>query len=128
MGFLSNLLSREAKKLASDVISNVGDSLKEEFNIPTKHQTATASGYAATKKEQDGEAGFGAKKYSYGLYYNGQPKAMMMVLTDRNEYRKKSVMLSKDACYEKGVAYMNFMSHLPNRTDYISRRLRENIG
>lgn len=73
-------------------------------------------------------ADFGAKKYSYGLYYNGQPKAMMMVLTDRNEYRKKSVMLSKDACYEKGVAYMNFMSHLPNRSDYISRRLRENIG
>ena len=69
----------------------------------------------------------GARTYSYGIYQDGQPKAMIMVLTNRNHYKSKGVELARQACKSQGVAYMNFMTHLPNTEDYISQRLCENI-
>ncbi len=148
MGFLTNLLKKEAQKLASEVVSDVVSDFMPGSNV---------SKPVTKKKEQGGERGLRerleevfsqewsdyelrrnisavelggqpeARAYSYGLYQNGEPKAMFMVLNDRNHYRKKDVVLARKACEEKGIPYMNFMSHLPNRTEYISQRLRDNI-
>lgn len=69
----------------------------------------------------------GARDYSYVLYLSGQPKAGFMVLTNRNHYMKKDVRLAHEGCRALGIPCMNFMSHLPNETSYISQRLKKNI-
>ncbi len=69
----------------------------------------------------------GARSYSYGVYFGGVPRAMIMVLNSRNLYNKKEVMDAKRPCENQGVAYMNFMTHLPNTEEYIEKRLQENI-
>lgn len=68
-----------------------------------------------------------ARTYSYGIYQDGIPKAMIMILDDRNLYKKREVLQAQRACGEMRVAYMNFMTYLPNREDYISERLKEKI-
>lgn len=150
MGLLSSLLKSEARKLASNVVSDmISSTITDTAPVkrPDVRETKEAGGekglrerletvigqewsdYELRKKVPAAEIGaqWGARAYSYGLYRNGQPKAMIMILTDRNHYRKKDVVLAREACEEKGIPYMNFMSHLPNRTEYISKRLRENI-
>ena len=69
----------------------------------------------------------GAKDYSYGLYYNGYPKALIMILDDRNHYRKKEVILAREAAEHLGIPYMNFMPHLPNKKNYIYERINKNL-
>lgn len=68
-----------------------------------------------------------SRAYSYGMYLNGEPKAFIMVLTVKHHYALKEVVNSQDASIRKGVPYMNFLTHLPNRESYISNRLKENI-
>ncbi len=72
-------------------------------------------------------AGEGARPYSYGLYLDGQPKALFMILTNRNHYKLSAVVKSQKASQEQNIPYMNFMTYLPNDIDYISQRLRSNI-
>ncbi len=72
-------------------------------------------------------AGNGAVPYTYGLYYNGTPRAFINVIDQRNDYRLKRFRLSKEACEYAGVPHFNFFSHLPNEIDYIAKRLRENM-
>lgn len=69
----------------------------------------------------------GSHAYSYGLYLQGQPKAMVMILEGGAEYRRKSVVCAHKACEEKGVFCMNLLLHMPNRRSYISRRLKDNV-
>lgn len=87
------------------------------------------SGYELRKNisAREMKAGIGARKYSYGLYLDGVPKAMILILTERSHYRKKDVVLAHQACQEQGVYCMNLMLHLPNRRSYISRQLRNNV-
>ena len=68
-----------------------------------------------------------AVNYSYGLYRNGNPIALFNVITERNQYRKKSYRLSKQIAEESGIPHMNFFIQLPNEVSYISERLRKNI-
>lgn len=70
----------------------------------------------------------GARDYSYGLYLNGVPKAMIMVIPKDRHYTKKTERLSADECRAYGVAYLDFYSHLPNEKEYISKRLKEAIS
>lgn len=70
---------------------------------------------------------YGAKKYSYGLYYNGMPRMMIMVLGDGNHSVTREVRLAKEASESYGVPYLNFFAHLPNEEDYIRNRIRENL-
>ena len=72
-------------------------------------------------------AGNGAVPYTYGLYYNGTPRAFINVIDQRNDYRLKRFRLSKEACEKASVPHFNFFSHLPNEIDYIANRLRENM-
>ena len=69
-----------------------------------------------------------SRAYSYGMYLDGEPKAFIMILTNKNHYGLKAVVNSQFAAVENGVPYMNFFTHLPNRESYISNRLKENIG
>lgn len=69
----------------------------------------------------------GSRAYSYGLYLQGQPKAMVMLLDDGADYKRKDVVLSHKACEQKGVFCMNLLCHMPNRRSYISQRLKDNV-
>lgn len=72
-------------------------------------------------------AAVGARNYSYGFYLNGEPKCMIMVLTNRNHYKLKEVRLAEQAARHAGVTYLNFFTHLPNREDYIAERFQDEI-
>lgn len=70
----------------------------------------------------------GARDYTYGLYLDGMPKAMIIVLEEPAHYRKKDTRLAHEACQARGVFCMNLMLHLPNRRSYISEQLRKNVA
>lgn len=149
VGFLGDFFKKEAKKLVSEVVENVMNEGTAGF---VQGQTASSgrarySGVGTLRKRLEGviEKEYSdyelrreipaqqigaepeARNYSYGLYQNGSPKAFMMILDNRNHYRKREVVLAQKAAFANGIPYMNFMSHLPNETDYISERLKENI-
>ncbi len=178
MGFLSDLLKREARKVISNVVSSAADGVIDTFanteeksqqtqaaksspvqtakptaasvssatdNIDEEHCGADESvvnhriekvaaeewaGYELRKNIPASEMGAadGARPYSYGLYLNGTPKAMILVMWDPTGYRKKNTRLSHEACQAKGVYCMNLMLHLPNRRSYISEMLRKNVA
>lgn len=170
MGFLTNLLKSEARKIVSDVVDNVvdntlGQAVRGQENRNTAATSGGTSSYsgsvarAGTSKAalKSGEAGLRAnlenvlssewssfevrreipaselgalekaRAYSYGLYENGQPKAMFLVVTDKNHYLNSAARLAQTACKANGIPCLNFFSHLPNTTEYISQRLKENI-
>ena len=69
-----------------------------------------------------------ARNFSYVLLdYSGKPRAFIMLMRNRNDYRRKDVLLAKEAAENIFIPYMNFMPHLPNEISYISNRLRQNI-
>lgn len=148
MGFLDNLLKREARKVISAAVdSGVSELLGNAKTAGSKEREKECGGEAGLRSrleavftEEWGSyevrrqvpadtfgAPEGARAYSYGLYKEGQPKAMFMVLNNKNHYRSKGVLEAQSACLKSGVVYMNFMSYLPNRREYISERLRKNI-
>lgn len=140
----------------SDLLGGSADN--SSSSTTTYHSSDSANGCASAKAQKSGESGLrmrleqvlteewsgyeirrqvpaaefdaarGAWKYSYGIYSAGQPKAMLMVLNNRNDYRLKAVRDAKAACEQKGIPYMNFFSHLPNQSDYIAQRLKDNIS
>ncbi len=171
MGFLQNLLKKEAKKMLSNVINTAKDEVvrtinsdpeaeyKSSTSAPVQTSTPVANsaansdedfcesekelgeriakivteewpGYELRKDIPAGEMGaaFGARKYSYGLYKDGAPKAMILVLDGRSQYCRKDTRLAHEACKEKGVFCMNLMMHLPNRRSYIAEQLRNNVS
>lgn len=65
--------------------------------------------------------------YSYGLYSGAMPKALIMAIDNRNDYRTKAFRTAKSIAEDDGIVYLNFFSHLPNEMEYISGRLRDNI-
>ncbi len=83
------------------------------------------SGYTVQQDLMSGVTG--ARNYSYGLYLNGVPKAMIMIITSNSHHNKKEDRLAAQASASYGVPYMDFYSHLPNEKEYISKRLKENI-
>lgn len=162
MGFLTNLLKSEARKIVSDVVDNVVDNTLGQAvrGQETRNTAAATSGRTSSYSKatmESGEAtlranlesvlssewsGFEvrreipacelgapekARAYSYGLYENGQPKAMFLVVTDKNHHLNSAARLAQTACKANGIPCMNFFSHLPNTTEYISQRLKENI-
>lgn len=87
-----------------------------------------AEEWAGYEVRQDLMSGVeGARNYSYGLYLNGAPKAMIMIITNRSHHTRKEERLAGQASASYGVPYMDFYSHLPNEKEYIAKRLKENI-
>ena len=202
MGFLDNLLKKEAQKIISSVVENVTDSVKENFGTPgtannstagktvadsasvstpvsgsyvasngaaqsaaasaAKKATSSARRKASGMEGETGddedccyddslirsriekvaaedwpsyelrknipatEVGGGAKDqgFDYGLYLDGQPKLMIMVL-DQYQYRNKCVQRSHKVCKDKGIGSFHLLQHLPNRKTYIAERMKE---
>lgn len=69
-----------------------------------------------------------ARDYSYGLYLNGVPKAMIIIIDVPSHYKKKDVRLAHEACKNQNVFCMNLLLHLPNRRSYISSQLRDHVA
>ena len=64
-----------------------------------------------------------AHGFDYGLYLNGQPKVMIMLL-DHYQYRSQYVQRAHAACKNQGVGSFNLLLHLPNRKTYIAKRVQ----
>lgn len=152
MGFLDNLLKNKAKQIISDKIDDKFGTIRDSF---TRESSKDASESAKrTRRDndsitqkldtifteefseyevrenisaQDFQAEEGAQNYSYGLYLNGEPKAMFMILNGNNEYKKASVVKAQYACSKNGIPYMNFMSYMANHYDYVSNRIHNAI-
>lgn len=69
----------------------------------------------------------GSCDYTYGLFRDGTPVAMINVLPHDDDYRRKGVLLSAKACQKNGVGYVHFLLKMPNRKSYIAQKLREII-
>lgn len=67
------------------------------------------------------------KTFTYGIYHDKVPVAMIQILNDKNEYKKLSVRLAQQACADSKIPYMNFMSYMANHREYISKRFQETI-
>ncbi len=70
----------------------------------------------------------GALDYTYGLYYNGAPVAMIILLTPPNYYWNKRTRLAREACERQRVGYVHFIMRLPNRTCYIREQLKKSVN
>lgn len=72
-------------------------------------------------------AEFGADEqahgFDYGLYLNGQPKVMVMLL-NQYQYRSRYVQRAHAACKDQGVGSFHLLMHLPNRKTYIAERIK----
>lgn len=69
-----------------------------------------------------------ARDYTYGLYLNGVPKAMILVLPLSHQYKNVDTRLAHKACKERGVFCMNLLPHMPNTRSYIAAMLRNNVA
>ncbi len=146
-GFVSSSINGKSESTVSNGITTYGDTTYSTTKSSSRANTGEYGGEAGLRtrlekileeewsgyeiRRQVPASTFGAAEgawdYSYGVYAGGQPKAMLMVLNNRNDYKRKAVLDAQGACKANGIPYMNFLSHMPNRSDYISQRLRDNI-
>ncbi len=68
-------------------------------------------------------AGKKAHSFDYGLYLNGQPKVMIMILK-QHQYRSENVLQAHEACKRNGIGSFHLLMHLPNRKTYTAERVR----
>ncbi len=157
MGFFDNIIKNSAKKFVTETIdkkidskvNNIANSILPSFN------SSSSGSSSHSRKESDSIhkkldiifseefaeydircdvsaqeffAEDGAQTYTYGMYLNGQPKAMIMILDGHNEYRKASILKAQNACIRNGIPYMNFMSYMSNHYDYVSKRLHDSVN
>ena len=143
MGFLDSLFKKEAKKFVSGMVGKAVDSvmngnssgnvrLTGAAGLRARFEEVVANEYAGYELRQNVPASemgaeYGAVDYSYGIYKNGAPVAFINVIEDRNDYSKKRFRMAKQAAEMNNIPHMNFFSHLPNETSYISQRLRKEI-
>ncbi|MDE7062886.1 MAG: hypothetical protein K2O73_06550 [Lachnospiraceae bacterium] len=67
-----------------------------------------------------------AHNYSYGIYHNGVPVAMIMII-GHNRYTNRDIRHAQRACEAQNIPYMNFMHYMQNKPEYISGRFRNTI-
>lgn len=156
MGFLDNLLRKETRKIISGNSSesrgviNTGtskagssdyregaivdddDCCYNEKIVCSRIESVAAEDWGSLELRKNVSCSIlnaeaGSIDYTYGLFRDGAPVAMINVLPGVDDYRRKSVLLSAKACRENGVGYVHFMLKLPNRKTYIAQKLREII-
>lgn len=131
MGFLDKLLNRETKempKMSADEEDCCFDAVVVEDRIK-KILEENWGGCELRKHVSADEISAGNIEwtYSYGVYRDGQAVTMINILDNPNDYKRKIVLQSKEACMEQGIGYVHFLLHLPNRGSYILERLREEM-
>ena len=130
MGFLEKLFS----KSSATGTGGQDTCCKGEADLRKRIEEIVATewpDYELRKNVPSGVCGAcqGARKeYTYGIYRNGMPIAMIMFLRGNNEYRLKEVRLAQQACIDQRIPYMNFMTYMANRRSYISERLKKEIS
>lgn len=143
MGFLDNLFKKEAKKFVSGMVEKAVDTVMNGNSSGNVKLTGTAGLRARLEEVVANEytdyefrqnvpareigAESGTADYSYGLYKNGAPVAFFNVIENKNDYKKKPLRMAKQAAEMNNIPHMNFFSHLPNETSYISQRLKKEI-
>lgn len=76
---------------------------------------------------QAGVPGDAESYFDYGFYQSGILTAVINILDDNNAYRCASVRLAQKSCHDRQIVYMNFMSYMMNRPEYIAQRLKANL-
>lgn len=139
MGFFNSLFKKEERKTEKEAEWDYVEYDADEDDCCYKEDVLRArvekvlsqewSGYEVRRDIPASEMGApeGSRGYSYGLYLNGQPRAMIMLLGNGADYKCKAVRLAHEACEQKGVFCMNLLEHMPNRLSYISQRLKDNV-
>lgn len=155
MGFLDKLLSKETRKVISNVVDRVADAAKDAVSDLSSGTANTLSasgesdchGSAAVVenrifsilaenfsncelRKQISASSIGASiswQYTYGVYRDGYAVAMINILNNPNDYRRKIVLQSKQACTDHGIGYVHFLLRLPNRSSYIAEQLKKII-
>lgn len=157
MGFFDNLLKNAVNKSVSDVLTKainiVSDSISSTDQTSAAHPSKTkmrgtevvvrarieeiiARDFPSLELRRDvpayeiyAYAEDGAQNYTYGLYLDGQPKAMIMLLDEDNHnlYRSSKITKAKRACENACIPYMNFMLYMSNRPEYITERFKNTI-
>lgn len=75
-------------------------------------------------REVDAPAG-AREFFDYGFYRDGILVAVIVILHNSSAYRTKKVRLAQRACGDRQVGYMNFMSYMMNRPEYIAQRFAQ---
>lgn len=157
MGLLDKILNREARKIISGVVAAAVDGAMDTRNqsngnsqpqsavntdeadcrgkksvVCKRIETIIAENFSGCElREQVSSREIGAGhiswKYTYGVYRDGIAVAMINILENPNDYGKKIVLQSKEACKDRGIGYVHFILRLPNRSSYILERLQEII-
>ncbi len=146
MGFLDSILKRELSNCISNALAKAIDTSVNSNNASKKNAHGTEAAVRSRIEEivardfpslelredipaQEMNAKEDARNYTYGLYLDGQPKAMIMLLEEDNHnlYRNSKITKAKRACENAGVPYMNFMLYMSNRPEYIARRFQDTI-
>ena len=120
------------KRKASGQEGIAGDDADCEFDfsvIRSRIEAIVAEDWPSYELRRDipaAEVGGGTKDqgFDYGLYLNGQPKLMIMLL-NQYQHHNKCVQNSHRACRERGIGSFHLMNHLPNRKTYIAERMKE---
>lgn len=174
MGFLDNLLKREARKLVAGVLDevvdtvtdNIRDSVKDGNTSGSKGNTKrqNAGGQSVYDPESDccfssevvadrictvvseewgdqidfrmniktseiGAEPGALECYTYGIYHEGKPVAMVVILDPpADDYWNKRTRLAKEACEYQNIGYVHFITRLPNRTSYIREQLKKVVN
>lgn len=131
MGFLDKLLNREISKMP-DTSSDEEDCCFDAVVVGNRIQKILDENWSDCELRRYVSADvIGADAiewtYSYGVYRGGQPVVMINILDNKNDYKRKIVRQSREACADQGIGYIHFLLHLPNRSSYILERLREEI-
>ncbi len=139
MGFLDKLLKRKADmqvssgggmgrsfEVSEDEESCYGDTDLIEKRI-RKVLTENFGGYELRKDVDAASVGMSGSTwtYSYGIFKDGMVVGMVNILSNPNDYKKKIVLQSKQACADQRIGYVHFLSHLPNRYSYIENQIKK---
>ena len=124
--------SQWSKRRASGLEGSTGDDedCGYEYSLIRSRVEKVAAedwpSYELRKNIPASEVGGGEKDqgFDYGLYLDGQPKLMIMLL-DQYQYRNKCVQRAHQACKARGIGSFHLLNHLPNRKTYIAERMKE---
>jgi len=123
-----NVGGREVSKRRENETGDDRDCLGDRNIVRQRIEMAAAEGWSGYELRRDipaveVRADQRAHGFDYGLYLNGQPKVMIMLL-DHYQYRNQSVQRAHAACKSRGIGSFNLLMHLPNRKTYIAERIK----
>lgn len=144
MGLFKNLFSKTANKPANEVIDNVKSyandntvtsrSAKHGKNLSVNEriEKVVHECYPDYELKKNVSSNIFntekfAAKYTYTLSRFDAVRLTIMVLSDKNAYRRSDVVAAHNASENAGVHCINIMTYLPSTEEYIKQRIADNI-